>query len=70
MEWDHAEVALPMGYIVTDVNLLATVIFDWIDHLGWRILEAAPAVTPWGTSACTATISTIGPIFMLECLFF
>ena len=31
MEWDHAEVALPMGYIVTDANLLATVIFDWID---------------------------------------
>ena len=44
---------------------------------GWRILEdlggsweATTAVTPWGTSAYTATIVTIGPTFMLECLFF
>jgi hypothetical protein len=57
-----------MGYIVTDANLLATVIFDWIDPL--RLEDLTAAVTPWGTSAYTATIVTIGPTFMLECLFF
>jgi hypothetical protein len=63
-----------MGYIATDANLLATVIFDWIDPLRLEDLggswEATTAVTPWGTSAYTATIVTIGPTFMLECLFF